>query len=157
MQATTKPSGDPELDEAIYSMTLDECERGWLRGPFSPEMLDKRHGKVWTAARRFGLRQGTEKIRAIDDYSEHGQNATVTCDEKVPLSGVDAIVSIMKVMASAVKDDRSVEVLGLKGVLHESWTVQEARTILGRCVDLKSAYRQLVRRRADAHICIIAV
>ena len=63
----------------------------------------------------------------------------------------------MKVMASAVKDDRSVEVLGLKGVLHESGTVQEARTILGRCVDLRSAYRQLVRRRADAHICVIAV
>jgi hypothetical protein len=120
-------------------------------------MLDKRHGKVWTAARRFGLRQGTEKIRAIDDYSEHGQNATVTCDEKVPLSGVDAIVSIMKVMASAVRDDRSVNILGLKGVLRESWMVQEASTILGRCVDLKSAYRQLVRRRADAHICIIAV
>jgi hypothetical protein len=32
----------------------------------------------------------------------------------------------MKVMASEVKDDRSVEVLDLKGVLHESWTVQEA-------------------------------
>jgi len=126
VHATTKTSGDPELDEAIYSMTLDECEKGWLRGPFSPEMLDKRHGRVWTAAKRFGLRQGTEKIRAIDDYSEHGQNATVTCDEKVPLSGVDAIVSIMKVMASEVKDDRSVEVLDLKGVLHESWTVQEA-------------------------------
>ena len=89
-------------------------------------MLDRRHGRVWTAAKRFDLRQGTEKIRAVDDYSEHGQNATVTCDEKVPLSGVDAIVSIMKVMASEVKDDRSVEVLDLKGVLHESWTVQEA-------------------------------
>ena len=36
VHATTKPSGDPELDEVIYSMTLDECEKGWLRGPFSP-------------------------------------------------------------------------------------------------------------------------
>jgi hypothetical protein len=36
VHATTKPSGDPELGEVIYSMTLDECGKGWLRGPFSP-------------------------------------------------------------------------------------------------------------------------
>jgi hypothetical protein len=45
----------------------------------------------------------------------------------------------------------------LKGKLHGSWTVVQARTILGRCVDLKAAYRQLTRSRTDASIAIIAI
>ena len=45
----------------------------------------------------------------------------------------------------------------MAGVLHSDWTVESARSVLAQCVDLKSAYKQLVRHSDDASISIVAV
>ena len=43
------------------------------------------------------------------------------------------------------------------GRLHESITVAQARTLVGRTVDLEAAYKNLVRRQSDGAFSIIAV
>ena len=159
--ASVGPSEDAEMDAEIYRITKDEIEAKLLVGPFTTSDLDSRHGGSWIAARRFGIRQGS-KIRQIDDFSVFGQNNTISADETVALGGVDAVVNIAKNMVGAVQDDRSVVVPSAKdgqltGVLHSDWSVPQARTILAQCVDLKSAYKQLVRHKDDAAISIISV
>ncbi len=134
---------------------------GWLVGPQSIQQLDDKFGSAWLAAKRFGVRQGT-KIRPIDDFSAHGQNATVTTPETVPLGGVDAILCMARWAVGAVKDNRNVVVPDgtgkfLTGVLHADWSVSQARTLVGRCVDLHSAYKQLLREKCDGSISIVAV
>ena len=53
--AAVSASTDESLDEEVYSSTLEEVQRGWLRGPFTPDELDARHG-WWIPARRFGIK-----------------------------------------------------------------------------------------------------
>ena len=161
LQSTLGRSQDPELDEAVTSTTLEEVERGWLRGPFTPKQLDDRHGR-WVAARRFGIRQG-DSTRVIDDYSEFGQNSTVGTFEKIDTGGVDVLANLVRGVLSAVGNDCrdiSLELSDgtyLEGELHEDWSEVDARTLLGKVWDLSKAYRQLARSPAHASISIVGV
>lgn len=153
------PSADSAMDTAISEATKKEKENGWLKGPFTPEELTARHGDMWMLARRFGLLQ-SGKYRPIDDFSEFGQNSTMSTNETIPLGGVDAIVGLAKAMLSWLSDKREIDMPDgrggkLRGILHNGWTLSAARSIVARCVDLKGAYKQLARRREDASISII--
>ena len=159
--STVCSSGDVQMDKEIYDITMTEAKLGWLTGPISMAELDAKFNSRWIAARRFGVRQG-DKIRPIDDFSAHGQNSTVVTGETIPLGGVDAIMCMAKWMVGAVHDDRSISVPDGKGgwaasSLHKDWSVSQARSIVGRCVDLKSAYKQLLRHKSDSALSIIAV
>ena len=59
-------------DSEVWRQTLEERDRGWLRGPLS---LCEVPGEA-PISRRFGLRQ-EHKIRLIDDFSESSVNSTV--------------------------------------------------------------------------------
>ena len=52
---TSKSSGDPLVDTAVYEKTLEERDEGWLEGPISFSSLPA--GSV--LRRRFGLRNLT--------------------------------------------------------------------------------------------------
>ncbi len=69
-----RPSGDEELDKAIYEKTLEELEWGMLKGAFTESELTEKLGPLWVPARRFGIHQGDYK--QIEDYSEYGHNDT---------------------------------------------------------------------------------
>ena len=161
VNATVCSSGDSELDNEVFSISMEEKANGWLLGPVTYDELDNKYPNGWVAARRFGVRQG-EKCRPIDDFSVYGQNSTVTTDETIPLGGVDAIMSMARWAVGAVSDDRSICIPDgssgyLKGMLHEAWSITEARSIAGQCVDLKSAYKQLVRDEHDRDISVIGI
>jgi hypothetical protein len=159
-EESVRPSGDHELDAALQAMTDDDVASGFLVGPFTSEELDRRHGPLWIPARRFAIRQGG-RFRAIDDFSVFGQNATVVSGRRVTMGSVDAIIAMAKLMGSAVREDRTVSITSpsgfvFEGILHPEWTLEEARKVVGRCIDLKSAYKQLVRCRTDASLAIVA-
>jgi hypothetical protein len=156
MMSRIGPSSDPEADVLMMETALSERDSGWLSGPFTEAEMTSRHGSLWLAARRFSIIQ-SGKFRQIDDFSAEGHNSTVWTDEKIPLGGVDEIVVLAKTFAGAVSDTRSVQVGDLQGRLHDSWSLSEARQLLGKVVDLKSAYKQLVRRRADSPFSTIAL
>eukprot|EP00972_Heterocapsa_arctica_P024790 3656595-Heterocapsa_arctica.AAC.1 len=69
--ALTRASGDDDLDKEVMRGTLEEVEKGWIRGPYSTEQVAEVVGNLWIPSRRFGLKQGA-KVRLIDDMSEHG-------------------------------------------------------------------------------------
>eukprot|EP00435_Cladocopium_sp_Y103_P017297 s391_g4.t1 len=84
-----KGSGDPTLDKGVYTATMKELNKGFLRGPVDPSSLPPGA----TLTRRFGVVQG-DKVRPIDDYKASLVNASVTQPEMVCLHSVDHIAGL---------------------------------------------------------------
>ena len=116
----TRSSGDPDLDQGLWDKTQLEVEKGWLRGPLCWDELP--NGSA--VSRRFPLAQ-SGKVRPIDDLSQSQVNSTVSTFEQATVDGPDVICSY------AVYLMRCLEANGLPTCL------------LGRSLDLASAYRQL--------------
>ena len=116
----TRSSGDESLDHKLWEKTMLEVEKGWLLGPLDWSMLTDES----TVSRRFPLEQ-SGKVRPIDDMSQSQINATVTLYEQATVDGPDVIcafaVYLMKCLASQLRPTK----------------------LLGRSLDLASAYRQL--------------
>eukprot|EP00973_Karenia_brevis_P083438 11573429-Karenia_brevis.AAC.1 len=95
-------SGDQHVDKAVYNSTIEETavEKQWLRGPFTANELDRIHGDLWIAARRFGVVQG-DKIRNVDDFSECMVNAATELVEKVSSAGIDEVVLLARAWLNA--------------------------------------------------------
>ncbi len=63
-----RASGDAELDKFVWDEAIEECEKHWMRGPFSPAQINDIIGSDnWIASRRFGIRQGNKIswVRAV--------------------------------------------------------------------------------------------
>ena len=90
LKGSNASSGDPDLDTKLYQKTLDEVDKGWLRGPL--EWSDLESNAV--VSKRFGLQQG-EKLRPIDDYSMSSVNATVTAKDQATADNVDVICAML--------------------------------------------------------------
>ena len=123
-------SGDTEIDEVVYSKTLEEVELWWARGPIA--LNDLPHDAV--VSRRFGLKQSA-KIRLIDDLSSSKVNQTVQTAESPKPHSVDFIAAM------------------LLEVLKHSKGIQ----LLGRSFDLKSAYKQLAIAKSSLSCAFVAV
>ena len=90
MIQTVKSSGDPELDEQLYSATLKEVNKGFLVGPIDPKTLPS--GSTLTS--RFGVKQKS-KTRPIDDYKASFVNSSVSQTETATVHTIDHIASLL--------------------------------------------------------------
>ena len=105
-----------ETDDAVWSKTLEEVERGWLLGPFDPHQFPSHY----PLSRRFGVVQG-EKTRCVDDFSRSHVDSCVQVTEAPKPHTIDVLASLlMQAMTTAKESD--------------GWCV--------RTLDLKDAYRQ---------------
>jgi hypothetical protein len=161
-----RSSGSTEVDHELWRRTCAEVEKGWLTGPFNVEQLTERLGPLWVAARRF---PAPRDARPIDDYSEYSHNATAENYETADLDGVDTVVGLIKTWARAVLPSGDVrleladgEVLG--GRLHPEWGRHRSAgdqvgvgRLLGRTLDLESAFKQLARHPACAPLAVVCV
>ena len=134
---------DWKLARAVWENTRDEAEKGWIDGPYTEEEIIKLLGPLFAVCHRFGILQG-DKVRTIDDLTENLVNACFGADEKIGLGGIDEYVVLAKAILAMVHDDRRLyTVLSdgtvLAGFLHESYTIQEARELVGRTLDLEAA------------------
>jgi len=120
--ASTKGSGDDEIDMAVFDVTTKEKESGWLHGPYSLEELP--HDASVT--RRFGIRQGG-KVRPIDNFTESMVNLTASAGETIELHGTDTIAAIVAYWMETMTKAKCGSCPGLKV---KTW-------------DLKKAYKQL--------------
>ena len=142
-------SGNREMDCTVWSKTLKERDCGWICGPFTEQEVDAQLGHShWLATRRFGLQQ-PNKVRLIDDCLSSGVNSAFTGTNKLTLMGVDALASlVLCVMISSGGDSFLVEPSPLwHGKLE----------LLGRTVDLESAYKQVAASPEDDWAKIIVV
>ena len=87
--ASTKSSGDPELDAATYEATICEVDRGWLEEPLQKSSLGPRS----LVTRRFGVRQD-QKIRPIDNYLESGMNSASSATDTITVHTADCIAGL---------------------------------------------------------------
>jgi len=151
---------DKELAESVWQSTLTEVESGLIHGPLTPTEIAARVGPRWVAARRFGIRQG-EKIRPIDNFAEFGVNDAFGSSEKVALLSVDHIVSWSRARLECCNEDRKVRLVDNAGTewngqLHDSWSVEDWRSIQGRVADLQNAYKQLAVHPSCQSFSVIA-
>ena len=132
--ASTSSSGDPECDKFVYSETMKEVERGWLRGPVERSSLPK----GCSVSKRFGLWQKT-KYRCIDDFSGSLVNATCSIFESPLLHTIDISSAMLNSWMCSMNDNSC------------------RQQILGRSFDLKAAYRQLFIKASDRKHSYISV
>lgn len=64
----TKKVVEPEITEEVYKITMEERDRGWLRGPFSLDQLPQNA----VLSRRFGVKQ-TSTMADCRRVSRFGQ------------------------------------------------------------------------------------
>jgi hypothetical protein len=137
-----------------------DVEEGTLRGPFSAAEIGTRVGPLWTAARRFAIRQ-KEKLRPIDDFSASGLNAAFGTMEKADMKGIDQTVACARAWAHSLSDgtvclassDGSVNSVPL----HPDWSESSWLDLVGRVTDLKKAYKQLPAHPADRAFSLVGV
>ena len=159
-----KVADDAEVAVAVWEETLEQAmpEKQWVRGPFTAEQISERQGNNWIPSRRFGVRQGG-KIRSVDDFSQYLVNATVTAHEKIDLEGIDCICSTARFFLGATSCDTGRvwqipdNAGSWSGAVSPDWPHNECQNLLGRCLDLKHAYKQLVRHPQDAWAAVLAV
>ena len=104
-----------ELLDATWEETEKELREGWME-------IDQHGGGGASWAMRFGLQQ-RDKVRVIDDFSIAGVNGTTGLQERLKIFGIDDIAALI-----AYSLDTCV------GEVHP--------TLLGKTMDLKSAYKQ---------------
>ncbi len=105
-----------ETDDAVWSKTLEEVERGWLLGPFDPHQFPSHY----PLSRRFGVVQG-EKTRCVDDFSRSHVDSCVQVTEAPKPHTIDVLASLLTQAMTTAKES-------------DGWCV--------RTLDLKDAYRQ---------------
>ena len=136
----TKRAPEPMVAEEVYKITMEERDRGWLRGPLSMDQLPQDA----VLSRRFGVKQTSTladgsritKVRPIDDFSESLVNSTNSCKESIQPMGVDAILA-----ALAFRD--------------QAWGREELRA---KTIDLRKAYKNLPlseEATRDAYLCVL--
>ena len=130
--AMTRPSGDSKLDEALWEQTVKDVTQGWasfLDGPLQADSV---------LSRRFAVDQ-SGRVRAIDDFSVSRVNEAVGSLEKITvMSTGDTVALCLRLLQHA----------------RASGTKQD---LVGRCFDLKAAYRQLAICSRDLPLSRVAV
>ena len=131
--------GGDKVDVAsqVWEATIKEVKKGWLDGPLTAEEVSEKIGPLWTPSRRFGIVQSS-KVRNIDDLSEFAVNQAYGTPEKLDLGGVDEVVSLAIAWVRAT--------VGVKPA-----------KLRGRCLDLKSAYKQIHLNGTDRQNAVLTV
>ena len=131
--------GGDKVDVAsqVWEATIKEVKKGWLDGPLTAEEVSEKIGPLWTPSRRFGIVQSS-KVRNIDDLSEFAVNQAYGTPEKLDLGGVDEVVSLAIAWVRATDGVRPAK-------------------LRGRCLDLKSAYKQIHLNGTDRQNAVLTV
>ncbi len=139
--------GDKDADLELWEQSLQEVQSGWLDGPFYDESEVSRRVDTdhWICIRRFPLKQ-PNKIRLIDDGLESGLSSAYSCYSKLTLMDMDAVVSMTNTVLHAFSSKGGFSIMlstgeSNEGKVHPTW--HNDFTLLGRTLDLKSAYKQL--------------
>ena len=104
-----------ELSEATWSETQKELDEGWME-------IDPGTGDSAAWAMRFGLQQ-KDKVRVIDDFSVAGVNQTTGLHERLKIFGIDDIAAMLAYSMDSCRQDAHPQ-------------------LMGKTIDLKSAYKQ---------------
>eukprot|EP00434_Breviolum_minutum_P014069 symbB.v1.2.012406.t1/scaffold831.1/size159220/2 len=125
----TRSSGDADLDIKLWDRTQVELSRGWLLGPLSWDQLPDSA----VVSRRFPINQ-SEKVRPIDDFFQSQINY-----EKATVDGPDVICALAVKLMKGLRDNG------------------RSSQLLGRALDLASAYRQLAVAEDSYDVAFLSI
>ena len=144
--ATVRADPDAVVQKEIERKTAKEVANHWASGPYTRSQVTEILGEDWYPSRRFGVTQG-DSVRVIDDYSAYWINALVGTAEKINLGGIDEIAAMIRTWISCSTNGIVSVTLStgerLEAPLHSDFGDLSARALVGKCVDLESAYRQV--------------
>ena len=139
---------EAEQRDDLERESLAEVEAGFLKGPFTAEQISEMlPSDNWSLSKRFALYQGDErKVRVIDNYKDSGINQAFGSSSYIALQDTDFVVGLLKFLMQVMANRSEVNVTlsdgrVLKGRWHSSFHDKPA--LLGRCVDLSKAYKQV--------------
>ena len=98
-EGPSKGSGDPELDDSVWQQTLAEVDSNWLEGPLGLDQVPISS----PLSRRFGVRQGPNKVRCVDDFSASNVNDAVETWEAPALHTVDVCAAMAKALMAELE------------------------------------------------------
>ena len=160
-EACHEKASDAATDAVLWEEAMQEVEAGWLQGPLSEQQVAEIVGPLFVVSPRFGLKQ-PDKVRAIDDLTSSLVNLAFASTSKLDLGGVDEIAVLARTMLECVQDDRTVilrlsDGTELRGELSLELDVAEARLIVGRTLDLESAYKQCLVAKTSLWASVLAI
>ncbi len=131
--------GSAGLAAAIYEKTAKESLQGTMSPPMTWEALNEKYRGIFNVVPSFGLEQGTDeagnpKYRRIDDHSASGNNPFSHRKQKVPMTMVDYVATLLKYSSRVLQCN------------HELASE-----------DMKSAYRQIAIRPDHVRFSVTAV
>lgn len=158
-RTTVVNADSAEVANDIWNGALEEVSRGWLQGPFTEAQVVELLGPLFVASPRFGLKQ-TDKVRAIDDISL--VNSSFAAGYRLSLDGVDGIAIMARSMLEAVSADGNVSITLSSGrvlsdMLHSSMSVNMARDLCGRTLDLEAAYKQMLVKESSLWASVLLI
>ena len=115
VKAKVVASAESDLSTPTWAETSKELEEGWME-------VDNGNGEGAAWAMRFGLQQ-RDKVRVIDDFSIAAVNQTTGLHERLKIFGIDDIAALLAYSLGAVGS-------------------REHPQLLGKTIDLRSAYKQ---------------
>ena len=133
--AACKSSGDVAIDKLVMADTLEEVDKGWLRGPFCEEQVTEELGTdEWLCVERFPLLQ-KDKVRLIDNCKVPRINNALVTTEKLDLMGIDHISNLALLLSERMSDKAR----------NPEWDrmPKDLLEVVGRTLDLKAAYKNL--------------
>ncbi|CAL1173405.1 unnamed protein product [Cladocopium goreaui] len=138
--AKCKSSGRKELDKLVWQQTLEECDAGWMHGPYDERQISDMVGSNdWLATRRFPLEQ-KDKTRLIDDALASGLNSAYGTSNKLTLFDIDTLVAMVLQAARAMQQKSGTITTSVYVSVSALWS--QPLQLVGRTLDLQSAYKQ---------------
>jgi hypothetical protein len=150
-----------DSDRELWNQSLKECEQGWLKGPFhsEQEVTNFFEGDAdWNVNRRFAINQHG-KVRVIDDGKQGAINSALTVTCKLDLMDCDSLIGLLRFISETLEtsealDFKLIDGTHLIGDIHADW--KKNPRWVARCLDLKSAYKQLAFSRDKLWSVVLA-
>ena len=128
-QVVREVAASASFTEELWQKSMEEVHKGWSEGPFSLDQAPE--GAIFS--KRFAVQQG-KKVRPIDDLSQSFLNACFGSEGKIQLHDVETITAAILMFMRRSDAD-----------------------LVGKTIDLKSAYRQLPLSTEALRMSFVAV
>ena len=128
-QIVKEVASSTSFTEELWQKSMEEVARGWSEGPFTLEQAPE--GAIFSKC--FAIQQG-KKVRPIDDLSQSFLNTCFGSEGKIELRDTETITAAILLFMRRCDAD-----------------------LVGKTIDLKSAYRQLPLSTEALSMSFIAV
>ena len=128
-QVVKEVAASTSFTEELWQKSMEEVDKGWSEGPFSLDQAPE--GAIFS--KRFAIQQG-KKVRPIDDLSQSFLNACFGSEGKIELHDAETITAAILMFMRRSDAD-----------------------LVGKTIDLKSAYRQLPLSTEALRMSFVAV